>query len=356
MPSSRSFQNQKKYGKNNKYGFPLKDESGNIRVSKEGIDNVISTHFSKVFAQNQIKDGWEEYWDHVVKIYDMISEQEVFKDGIDEPTFEEISAIMDKLDKTKAVHGSMSIELLRGTGKNFRKAVYRCVMLCYRRREMPDEFRIEKMILLYKHKGKLDMLDNYRGIFLRLVIVSIYQKWLYAKCAPIADKHGSDTAFGGRKGKDTLEPLLIIKLIQDHARWTGEQIIFKFMDVEKFFDSMNFHRCMVDIYQSGVKGNYWKAYESVNKSKTCIPTIPSGPCSNIEVNDVFVQGSSDAVLMAWNHMDSLNKKDKDIWSKNCIVQGDKIDALTFVDDIFELMKTRKQSRSQPDLFGGGANQ
>ena len=107
MPSSRSFQNQKKYGKNNKYGFPLKDESGNIRVSKEGIDNVISTHFSKVFAQNQINDGWEEYWDHVVKIYDTISEQEVFKDGIDEPTFEEISIIMVKLDKTKDVHGSI---------------------------------------------------------------------------------------------------------------------------------------------------------------------------------------------------------------------------------------------------------
>ena len=352
-PQAEVFKVRRNMAKTISMDFPLKDERGNIRVSKEGIDNVISTHFSKVFAQNQINDGWEEYWDHVVKIYDMISEQEVFKDGIDEPTFEEISAIMDKLDKTKAVHGSMSIELLRGTGKNFRKAVYQCVMLCYRRREMPDEFRIEKMILLYKHKGKLDMLDNYRGIFLRLVIVSIYQKWLYAKCAPIADKHGSDTAFGGRKGKDTLEPLLIIKLIQDHARWTGEQIIFKFMDVEKFFDSMNFHRCMVDIYQSGVKGNYWKAYESVNKSKTCIPTIPSGPCSNIEVNDVFVQGSSDAVLMAWNHMDSLNKKDKDIWSKNCIVQGVKVDALTFVDDIFELMKTRKDvilSSARSEVF------
>ena len=38
-----------------------------LRVTKEDIDNVISTYFSKVFAQNQINDEWEEYWEHVVK-------------------------------------------------------------------------------------------------------------------------------------------------------------------------------------------------------------------------------------------------------------------------------------------------
>ena len=93
------------------------------------------------------------------------------------------------------------------------------------------------------------------------------------------DGNGSDSAFGGRKGKSTIEPLLIIKLIQDNAVWMNEQIIFKFMDVEKFFDSMNFHRCMVDVYRSGVSGSYWKAYENINMNKVCIPVIPSGPCS-----------------------------------------------------------------------------
>ena len=122
------------------------------------------------------------------------------------------------------------------------------------------------MILLYKHKGRLDDLDNYREIFLRLVILTIYQKWLYSKCSPIADRNGSNSAFGGRKHKSTISPLLIIKLIQDHARWTNEQMIFKYMDVEKFFDSMNFHKCMIDLHSSGVKGSYWKAYENINEN------------------------------------------------------------------------------------------
>ena len=45
-----------------------------LRVTKEDIDNVIFTSFSKVFAQNQINDEWEEYWEHVVKT--------IFKDEI----------------------------------------------------------------------------------------------------------------------------------------------------------------------------------------------------------------------------------------------------------------------------------
>ena len=275
----------------------------------------------------------------MTKIYDNISRKETIniREG---PTFEEINVIIDNLDKSKSVHGTMSIELVKKAGRNFRKMVHRCVHLCFVSYEIPEEFRIEKMILLYKHKGKLDELDNYRGIFLRLILLTIYQKWLFLKCAPVVDQNGSESAFGGRKGKSTMQPLLIIKLVQDHARWTNEQIIFKFMDVEKFFDSMNFHKCMIDIHESGVQGSHWKAYENINSHMVCVPVIPSGTCSKIQVKNVFVQGSSDAVLMAWNHMDTLNKKKSDIWSKRCTIQGIDLDALTFVDDIFEVVKTQ----------------
>ena len=71
-----------------------------------------------------------------------------------------------------------------------------------------------------------------------------------------------------------------------------------------------------------------------------MPVIPSGPCTAMNVQHIFVQGSSDAVLMAWNHMDTLNKKERTIWSKRCTIQGIDLDALTFVDDIFEVIKTQ----------------
>ena len=63
---------------------------------------------------------------------------------------------------------------------------------------------------------------------------------------------------------------------------------------------------MIDMYKTGVEGSYWKAYESINSNMVCVPVIPSGSCSEIAVENIFVQGSSDAVLMAWNHMDTIN--------------------------------------------------
>ena len=338
-PQAEVFKIRKSFSRTENLDFPFKDKNGNIRVSRNGIDEVISTYFTEVFNQNPVNDGWHEYWEYVVKIYEIISRKEE-GNMMEGPKYEEICEIIDNLDVSKSVYGTMSIELIKKAGFNVKKMIFRCVNLCFRSSEIPEAFRIEKMILLYKHKGKLDELDNYRGIFLRLIILSIYQKWLYSKCAPIADSNGSESAFGGRKGKSTIEPHLLIKLIQDNANWTKEQIIFKFMDVEKFFDSMNFHRCMIDIYRSGVSGRYWKAYESINKRKTCLPVVPSGPCSKISVHDVFVQGSSDAGLMAWNHMDTINKKEKDIWSKKCVIHGVDLNALTFVDDIFEVIKTQ----------------
>ena len=134
-------------------------------MTKEGIDEVISSHFGKVFSQNPIEDGWEDYWEYIVSIYNIISEKEC-NNIVDGPTFDEIDIIINNLDKSKAVHGTMSIELIKKAGIGFRKMVHRCVSLCFISNEIPDEFRMEKMILLYKHKGKLDELDNYRGIFL----------------------------------------------------------------------------------------------------------------------------------------------------------------------------------------------
>ena len=337
-PQAEVFKIRRETKRNVSMDFPLKDKSGNIRVSRDGIDTVISDHFTKVFQQNSVTEGWESYWEYVNKIYELISLKECsdYKIG---PTFEEINEIINDLNKNKAVYGTMRIDLVKMAGDELRKVIHMCVSACFESGELPDEFRVEKMVLLYKNKGKLDELDNYRGIFLRLLILSIYQKWLYKKCSPIVNENGSDTAFGGRKGKAGIQALLIVKLLQDHAVWTKEQLIFKFLDVEKFFDSMNFKKCLIDVYNSGVTGKYWKAYQNINESKRCVPYIPSGACSEISVKNVFVQGSTDAVLMAWNHMDALNKKSRTIWSKRVVVQGIIFDTLTFVDDIVEMCKS-----------------
>ena len=57
------------------------------------------------------------------------------------------------------------------------------------------------------------------------------------------------------------------------------------------------------------------------------------------MNEVFVQGSRDAMLMAWNLVDSINKGESDVYDPVFIVDGIAIPRILFVDDILEMTRS-----------------
>ena len=103
---------------------------------------------------------------------------------------------------------------------------------------------------------------------------------------------------------------------------------------------MNFKTALIEIYKSGVKGKHWRIYKKINEMKKCTPYTPLGDCGEIDVNEVFVQGSSDAMLMAWNLVDSINKRtgESTTFDPICYVEGVKIPRCGFVDDLLELAR------------------
>ncbi len=72
-----------------------------------------------------------------------------------------------------------------------------------------------------------------------------------------------------------------------------------------------------------------------------LPHTPLGECGKIDVHEVFVQGSSDAMLMAWNVVDSYNKSSPDslTFDPVCCTEGVEIPRLGFVDDLLELSRS-----------------
>ena len=296
----------------------------------------------KVFAQNGVPDGdiWKEYWMQVDELFDIIDHATKYAKA-HEPNEGEIVKIFNEMNPKKASYGPMTIDLMKLGGEKMFKVVHRCIVMCIRNNVLPDQLREEKMTLLFKNKGFIDVLNDYRGIFLRNVVLSVYQKWLYSKNADCVDENGSEYACGGRKKRSGSEALLIVKLVQDYFRWTKQHLIIRFLDVEKFFDTMNFKLALVESYKSGVKGGFWQCYKTINKNKLCIPHVPSGKCSPINVHNVFVQGSCDAVLMAWPLMDADAKRNAgDCFESNLYIEGIKLNRLSFVDDQieFELVK------------------
>ena len=316
--------------------FPLRDVNGVLQVSKSGIDDVISKHFTKVFAQNNIPNDkvWQDYWDVMNQIFKQIDS--ITKNQYDqakEPTLEVVKSIIANMKGSKASYGPMSIDLAKLGGDKISSVIFRCVLMCYRRNVIPDLLREEKMSLILKNKGIFDLVNDYRGIFLRHMVLSVLQKWLYKENSGIVDEVGSEFACGGREKRSVIDALLVVKLIQDYARWTKKEVVLKFMDIEKFFDSMNFEHALVEAYRNGVDGRSWQLYKTINSRRTCIPHIPSGKCQPINMEKVFVQGSCDAVLVAWPLMDSDSKRIGDCFSNEFCVDGICINRMTFVDDL-----------------------
>ena len=97
------------------------------------------------------------------------------------------------------------------------------------------------------------------------------------------DENGSELAFGGRKGRSVKEVLLIVRLIQDYAKWSNQPLILKFLDVKKFFDTMNYKKCLIEAHRSGIKGKYWKMYKVLNERKQCTPITPLGECPSLNI-------------------------------------------------------------------------
>ena len=339
QPQTKVFSVRRDMKKTHNMDFPLKDSSGVMQVSRSGVDKVIGDHFKKVFAQNPVPDEplWEEYWKIVDDIFHLI---DVITGSVyridDEPTFKEIDTILREMSANKSSFGSLSIDLAKLGGEKVSQFIYRCILVCFQNNAVPDTLRKEKMVLLLKSRGVIDDINDYRGIFLRNVIVSVYQKWLYSKNSQKVDDNGSEFACGGRKNRSVSDPLLVVKLIQDYAKWTKKETILKFLDVEKFFDLMNYKLALIEAFNNGVDGQYWQCYKTLNSSKSCIPYIPSGSLTPIDVNNVFVQGSCDAVLVAWPLMDADSKKSCDCFSSDFCIEGIAINRLSFVDDLFEV--------------------
>ena len=327
-------------------GFPLKDKKGNIQVSKDGIDRVVVEHFDRVFKQNPIPKGsiWEKYWALVDDVFKSMEESNLKNRNQTHPdyclpTFEEIKKLIMATDDKKAVLGSMTSEMVKIGGDGMIKMIHRLIESCCECDTIAEGMRNERLVILYKNKGELTDMDNYRGIFIRLLCLSILQKWLYKKCSPTVDENGSEFAFGGRKGRSVNEVLLIVRLIQDYCHWSKQPLILKFLDITKFFDTMNYKKCLIEAYKSGIKGKYWCLYKAINERKKCMPVTPLGECPSLEVEEVFLQGSCDAMIMAWNLMDAINKTEEDVYDPMVVINGVNVPRMLFVDDILELLKT-----------------
>ena len=93
QPQAEIFKTRRNMKKVTNIDFPLKDNKGNIQVTKIGINKVITTHYNKVFAQNPIPHDkiWRKYWKIINQIFEILNNDTQMNNyEYEEPTLDEI--------------------------------------------------------------------------------------------------------------------------------------------------------------------------------------------------------------------------------------------------------------------------
>ena len=102
--------------------------------------------------------------------------------------------------------------------------------------------------------------------------------------------------------------------------------------IDTFFVACN-SACKLWELSKSRKSRHWQSYKTINSSKKCVPHIPSGKCSPIDMTNIFVQGSCDAVLVAWPMVDADSKKDSDCFTTDFYIEGICVNRMSFIDDL-----------------------
>ena len=128
----------------------------------------------------------------------------------------------------------------------------------------PSELKIAQVIPLYKNKGEITEITNYRPISMLSIFSKIFEKLIYKNLIEFLDKNStlSNSQYGFRKKHSTLHALInatenVYKSI-DNKQFT----LGIFVDFSKAFDTVNHSILLKKLSVYGISGNMLKLLEN----------------------------------------------------------------------------------------------
>ena len=88
---------------------------------------------------------WKEYWADVDVVFNLLDKKTRECSNYEEPTLEEIEAIVNELKISKATYGPLTIDLIKLGGKKITQLIHRCILKCVRLNTLPEILRVEKI-------------------------------------------------------------------------------------------------------------------------------------------------------------------------------------------------------------------
>ena len=249
-------------------------------------------------------------------------------------TMEEMEKSMKKMkDGIAPDYYGMHTDVITRSGKGILNPLLQVLNLIKSRCKIPESWRKVLITMIYKNKGSHRDLEKYRGIFLTVIVSTIFERMLQERMkTPLEGV--SLFQSGSRTGKSGADNLFLLRSSIDHSKYMNESLYITTYDFRQAFDSLWLEDCILVLQKLGVEKYILKLIHEMNKRAVVQIKTPYGLTEPMDVTDIVKQGG-----VLGSPMCSATTAEYCEQNKGIALGKASIASLAFVDDIADLSTT-----------------
>jgi hypothetical protein len=133
--------------------------------------------------------------------------------------------------------------------------------------DIPQQWRVVILTVLYKGKGVKQDASNTRGIALLSILAKAYEKILVDRIIIFLERNGQfdQNTNGLRKGRSAVDNAMLVMMAAEAVLLEGGRLLGAFLDERKCYPTAFRDGIMLALHQAGVTGDVWHAMDAMQK-------------------------------------------------------------------------------------------
>ena len=203
----------------------------------------------------------------------------------------DVASLITKLSNSKSSY--FSPKILKLVSYNLSPILSKLFNKCISDGYFPKELKIAKVIPLFKNKGSVSELSNYRPISMLPSFSKIFEKLLHKSIMDHLDSHEliNDSQYGFRKKRSTLHALINATENIYHALDLKLHTLGIFIDFSRAFDTIDHSILLKKLNHYGIKGDMLKLLNSYLSNRKQFVSYGGNESTLLNVSTGVPQGS-----------------------------------------------------------------
>ena len=261
-----------------------------INYSGEETVTGFKVHFENL-AQTSDCDSFLHQYDDQVSIEIDAIQSLVDQNHVKPVSEQEYEDATKSINTGKApdIHG-LTIEHIINAGPAFQTALLNVINTIFQLGVIPKILKTGILTPVFKNKGNISEVCNYRGITVLPVFEKIVESILRRRISPLIQQKQNSHQRGFTPGVSPLHASLIIEEVTRETRDKHSQCNLIFLDAKSAFDVVNHKHLLRRLYHAGVQDKHWQLIQSLHTDSCSVIKWMATRSTEFQVHQGVKQG------------------------------------------------------------------